>query len=584
MTWVLAEPVRAASAAQQVLQVSRPGVVARVLSGNRLESRERKPPIRLLRVVSTLLVIAGLSGLPAAAQGSEVSSAAGAAGSVRIRGVEVLVLHAGVGGLSATERAAIATATIQESLADPDCGPERWSAATTADETVALLLCDRRVLLVTSADTTWADGDVAQVASRWLERLREVYGEQQQVAFSASLLRRAIVGLLYPLGLILVVVALRIAARRAATRLRAAPPAERGEATVADAEAGVPRGTRGKRVGIQLGGLRLLGKPAERQAAALVLRSLEWLAYLVVAYLFLVGLFGQFPATARWAGQMFDRLVALSDELGAGAVALVPRLLLVMVVLGMVRLLLRVVGQLFAQVQAGTVRMEPLLSQETAVPAELAARALVMALGVLLIALVLPGEAGSALLVVLGLAGFAFAVGAYGLAGNVLGGLAIAYTRSIRRGQRIRILGCDGVVKTKGILHVTLELDDGDVAVMPNRLLLEHPVWLVGRERSIALRVVLEVLPEACGREEEAAAGLFRHAAVESGLHREEGEVLPVGFHGGRFVYHVTWPVPRSADAKLLRAAFLRHLLERAPGMHLRVEEACSSRHETASA
>ena len=63
--------------------------------------------------------------------------------------------------------------------------------------------------------------------------------------------------------------------------------------------------------------------------------------------------------------------------------------------------------------------------------------------------------------------------------------------------------------------------------------------------------------------------------------HREDRRGPPVGFHGGRFVYHVTWPAPRWRRCEALRAAFLRHLLKRVPGMHLRVEEARPRRHET---
>jgi small-conductance mechanosensitive channel len=298
---------------------------------------------------------------------------------------------------------------------------------------------------------------------------------------------------------------------------------------------------------------------------ALLLRAAKWFAYFLATYLFLILLFEHVPRTAHWAARMIRPLAGLSDRLVTGTIDLLPRLALALLIAAVAHVVLRALGRLFEQVRAGRARLEPFLSRETAGPAELTARAAVLASAVFLIALLVPGEAGVFALAALGLVGLALALGARDLAADFLAGLVIIYGRPVHRGERVRIGDREGTLAAKGLLHLTLRTSEGRPVVVPNRVALSQPFERLGEETTLHLRVVLEA------RDLESASGLCRHAAAQSGLRREDGRIVPRAIGEGRLELDVRWPLPDGKEEPAIRAAYLAALLDLAPGLGARV-------------
>jgi hypothetical protein len=363
---------------------------------------------------------------------------------------------------------------------------------------------------------------------------------------AGRVMRRAVLALLIPLGYLALLGTVRLATgwirrRLAAPRAEPATPAADGLA-------------------------RLRGSAALRGVLAEAARLFKWAAYVFLTYAFLVVLFDQFPRTARLARYLLDPLRELSLEAGSGTVKLLPRLPLMVLILILARAANKAVGRTFERVRRGQLRLEPLLSAETAGPAELLARGGLLATTVLLLALLVPGEFGSVLLALLALAGLTLSLGAWEASANLIAGTVILASRPFRRGQRIRIGEIEGTIAGKGLGSLRLRTDSGHVVLVPNRSVSGTPVHVLERERTLGLRLEVRSLAGPA-----AALGLCRHAAAAAGLAREEGQIELVGVREGVLLFDIVWPVARADRASAARHRFIEALLAGASGMEVEV-------------
>ncbi len=466
---------------------------------------------------------------------------------VRVGDSEVLVVRAPLAGRTAEERAETAGRVLADALRDPACDPESFEISEPEPGIFRIGLCGRTVVSVAAADAE-AEGDEARaIAERWRASLREAWTAEKTRLYSRKLLEAAILGVLYPLLFLVLIVLTRLLVQRVARWVEGLG------------------GARGLRIGPAL----LTAEEGDRGLLSRLVRLLGWGAYLFLGWVFLIVFFDRFPGTARWARRMLGLLRDLGVAVGSTFVGLIPRFLALLLLIVIARIVLRSVGRLFEQVRAKKFRLDPILTPDTAGPAEITARVVILGLFVFAASLLVPGEAGTALLVAFALAGLAIALGARSLVENFLAGLVILYGRPFRTGQAVRLGEAEGVVEHKGFLHLHLRLRDDRVALVPNRRVVFEDLRIVDAERALRLRVLLRPLREDCAPE-----GLFRHAAAEAGLRRDDGRVLLVGVREGLLEFSVTWPLPPSVDAAESRDRFFRSLAARAKGLGVEVVSA----------
>lgn len=496
----------------------------------------------IIRLLATALV-AGFACVPAARADEPAA--------IRIGPRNVLLLRSAHGMESPSERASLASEKIAQAILDPACPPESWRTEA-MDEEVMILLCERRILAVTAGDAT-AEGLAPQaLAETWTARLRTAYASEKHAALSALLLRRAIAGLLLPIGFLVVLLIVRLVAMRvehwASARMRAG-------------------------VSVRLGPVSISGNAFETGLLRILLSLFRWSLYAILTYAFLIALFRQFPVTARWAGAMLAPIVETGRQLGAQTFTLIPRLFLAALILVAVRLALRTVGLLFERVRKHGLRMEPFFSPDTAAHAELIARVLVLGLGLFLISLMVPGETGAVLLAAFGIAALGLVFGAREMVADLIGGLVVTYGRPVRRGERIRTGRYAGVLRTRGLLFTRLESPENDIIVIPNGWFMDNPVRIVRDGRPLAMRVTLKA---ACGP--EAAAGMIRGAAVEAELKKDEGVLALRAVRRETLIYDIWWPAPTGRSIDQVRSGFLRALLARARALGIEVVSARPAR------
>jgi small-conductance mechanosensitive channel len=491
---------------------------------------------RLVRRFACIaLALAAAAAVPARAEETAM---------VPIGDARVLVLRATLDGRTPAERAASARRALEDTLADPDCDPEGFAATEPEPGLVRIAVCGRTVLDVGEADATAEGVEARALAERWVGLLREAWTAEKTRLFSRKLLQGAILGVVYPLLFLAVTFVLRLLVKRT----------QRWVERIG--------GARGLRVGPVL----LTAEEGERGLLSRLLGFAGWAGHLFLAYVFLIAFFDRFPRTARWAQEMLTLLGQFGATAGITLLGLLPRLLAAVLLLLVTRVVLRFIGAMFKQVRLRKLRVDPILTPETAGPAEITARALVLGLFLLFAGLLVPGEAGTALLAGLALAGFALALGSRPLAENFLAGLVALYGRPFRTGQALRIGDTEGIVERKGFLHLRLRQRDERIVLVPNRRTFLEDVRVADAVPALRAEIVLRPTREDCAPE-----GLFRHAASEAGLKRDEGHVELRAVRDGALVYRVEWPYaphPRTAEIK---TAFFGSLLARGKGLGVEI-------------
>lgn len=468
-------------------------------------------------------------------------------GVVRVGEDEPVVVSVGSAGRTAVERAEAASRVLRETLADPACDADRFAVVAPEPGVLRIVVCGRTILGVSETDAAAEGVPADQLAVQWRDRLRTAWTKEKSSLFSRRLVEAAILGVLYPLVFLVLIVLLRMVVRRVQRWLESIGGAE----------------------GIRIGPVLLTAEEGDRGLLSRLAGLLGWVGYLLLAYVFLIALFDRFPRTARWAREMLGLLGGFGSATGTTLLGLVPRLLALVLLLVIARVLLRSVGRMFEQVRARKLRIDPILTPDTVGPAEITARVLILGVFVFLAGLLVPGDAGTALLASFALVGLAMAIGSRPLVENFFAGVVVLYGRPFRTGEAVRIGSVEGVVEHKGFLHLRVRLRDDRIAFIPNRRLLLEDARVVDADRAIRAEVVLRPLRDDCVPE-----GLFRHAAAEAGLRRDDGRVELVEVRDGDLVFRVSWPLPSQADVAASRDALFRSMAARGKGLGVEVRSA----------
>jgi MscS family membrane protein len=99
-----------------------------------------------------------------------------------------------------------------------------------------------------------------------------------------------------------------------------------------------------------------------------------------------------------------------------------------------------------------------------------------------MIALKNSGYDVGALLAGLGIGGLAFALAAQDTISNLFGGVTVFTDKQFKVGDRIKVLGVDGVVKEIGIRSSRIQTLEGRVVIMPNGVFAKNPVENISSE------------------------------------------------------------------------------------------------------
>ena len=221
-------------------------------------------------------------------------------------------------------------------------------------------------------------------------------------------------------------------------------------------------------------GLRIVGHDVGTMVftlAAFGCRILSLGLVLAAGYVAVTFALDRFPYTRPWAEQLQDLFVDSVTGLAQDAVHEIPNLLSVLIIFFVTRGLTRILGAWFATIESGEGRagwLDPESARATR-------RLLVIGIWIFAATVAfpyLPGSHTEAFRGISVLIGLMVTLGGSGFVGQIIGGIAAIYSRSVRTGDYITIGEVSGVVREVGMLSTKVMTRTREEVTIPNAMLI----------------------------------------------------------------------------------------------------------------
>jgi small-conductance mechanosensitive channel len=207
------------------------------------------------------------------------------------------------------------------------------------------------------------------------------------------------------------------------------------------------------------------------RAAQVSMRVMLAAAVLVLGYLWVAYSLEQFPYTAPWGERLGLFLFDLLWEFGRGALAALPGLFVVLIIVLIARWCARVINVIFAGVQSGTISL-PGLERETARTSQTLLIFVIWLFALVVAYPYIPGSETDAFKGLSVLIGLMITLGSTGLINQVISGLFVIYSRSVRPEDYVRIGEIEGEVISIGSLATKLRTPRREEITIPHSVLV----------------------------------------------------------------------------------------------------------------
>jgi small-conductance mechanosensitive channel len=202
-----------------------------------------------------------------------------------------------------------------------------------------------------------------------------------------------------------------------------------------------------------------------------IVRLLSAAAILVLFYLWLVYSFKQFPYTAPWGEQLARFLVDVLLQFGRGALDAVPGLAVVLIIILIARWCVRVINVIFTGIESGTISL-PWFERETAHTTQTLLIFVVWLFALVVAYPYIPGSETDAFKGLSVLVGLMITLGSTGLINQVISGLFVIYSGSVRPEDYVRIGDIEGEITTIGSLATKLRTPRQEEITIPHSVLV----------------------------------------------------------------------------------------------------------------
>src|SRR5581483_9679378 len=192
---------------------------------------------------------------------------------------------------------------------------------------------------------------------------------------------------------------------------------------------------------------------------------------LVVLYAAVGFVLREFPYTRPWGESMRGFLIATLETLALKAAHAIPGLFTVVVILGVTRLFVRLLGVWFRAVEHGQIQVS-WLYPETAQPTRRIVAALLWVFATIVAYPYMPGSETEAFKGVGVFFGLMLTFGSSGLVGQIMSGFMITYSRAVRIGDFVRIGDVEGTVTHVGVLSTKITSPLDEAITIPNAVVV----------------------------------------------------------------------------------------------------------------
>jgi len=198
-------------------------------------------------------------------------------------------------------------------------------------------------------------------------------------------------------------------------------------------------------------------------------------AALAMIYLWLTFVLLRFPYSQPWGEQLGTFLLNLFGMLGTGLLRSLPGIFTVLVVFLLTRILTRIVGGLFDEVEKGDIQLS-WLHPDTARATRQLVIVLIWIFAVTVAYPFIPGSDTEAFKGVSVFVGLMVSLGSAGLINQMMSGLVAIYSRALRPGDFVRVGDDTGVVTDVGMLSTKLLTRKREEITIPNAVLVSTKI------------------------------------------------------------------------------------------------------------
>jgi len=272
---------------------------------------------------------------------------------------------------------------------------------------------------------------------------------------------------------------------------------------------------------LRIQSFRLLDTRQTWRLLRTVLNALRIAGALVLLYAYLNTTLGLFPWTRGFARGMLALVVGPLITMGRSALAAVPDLMFLIVLVFVTRIVLRLIRMFFEEIERGAVAFEN-FDPDWAMPTYRLVRILVVAFAVVVAFPYIPGSDTGAFKGVSLFVGVLFSLGSSSIIGNVIAGYTMTYRRAFRDGDRVRIGDVVGDVTHTRLLVTHVRTPKNEDVVIPNSIILASHVVnysAFARKGGVVLHTAVGIGYETPWRQVEAM--LVLAAGRTEGLLRE---------------------------------------------------------------
>ncbi len=193
----------------------------------------------------------------------------------------------------------------------------------------------------------------------------------------------------------------------------------------------------------------------------LLLLTLEWVSFVLRS----------FPFTRAWGESLNGYLLSLATPVLSAAIAAIPELLTALLIFYLAYLMIKALGQFFARVQSGAVKLT-WLDADVVVPTQRIVTVVVWLFALAMAYPYLPGSDTEAFKGLSVLVGLMLSLGASSLVGQAASGLILTYGRVFRKGEYVRLADHEGTVTEMGIFTTRIRTGLGEELTISNASIL----------------------------------------------------------------------------------------------------------------
>jgi small-conductance mechanosensitive channel len=222
---------------------------------------------------------------------------------------------------------------------------------------------------------------------------------------------------------------------------------------------------------LRLAGAQLIRRDQLVAGVRLGMLALHWALGLALANEWLSFSLRAFPYTRAWGEQLHGYMVGVLVHISSATLQAIPNLAVAVCIFLIARAVIAMLRPVFDNIELGR-GSAGWLDRDTVVPTRRIASALIWIFALVMAYPYLPGADTAAFKGVSVLIGLMISLGSSSIVGQGASGLILMYSRSLRRGEYVRIGDQEGTVTEVGLFMTKLRTGLGEEVSLPSAMIL----------------------------------------------------------------------------------------------------------------